>query len=100
LNNGTGMSSNEWRVTTALPKGKYAYFPNAEGTVGYFISISTITVRSAFGTYASLRSIMTMASHGRRVSLPSRCLRGEGIFGRPEVAVERPKRSEFYHSNF
>jgi hypothetical protein len=28
------------------------------------------------------------ASHGRRVSLPSRCLRGEVIFGRPQVAVD------------
>jgi hypothetical protein len=26
--------------------------------------------------------------HGRRVSLPSRCLRGEVIFGRPQVAVD------------
>jgi hypothetical protein len=53
--------------------------------VGYLISFATIYRCMAGVSAATLMSIMTMASHGRRVSLPSHCLRGEVIFGRPKV---------------
>ncbi len=63
----------------ALLEGKYASLPAGIGAVGYFVGVGTICLSTPAAKEAALMSIMTMASHGRRVSLPSRCLRVEGI---------------------
>jgi hypothetical protein len=41
--------------------------------VGFFVGISSINQCMVYSEGTSLMSIMAMASHGRRVSLLSRC---------------------------
>jgi hypothetical protein len=61
-----------------LLEGKDVAYPPADGTSWLIVGIATIFLRMSGASAASLMSIMTMASHGRRVSLPSRCLRLRG----------------------
>jgi hypothetical protein len=56
---------------------------------GYFISFAPIYRCMAGTSAAALLSTMMMSSHGCRVSLPSPCLHGEVIFGRPQVKVDK-----------
>ena len=60
-------------------EGKHASFAAGNGAVGYFVGVGTICLSTPAAKEAALMSMMTMASHGRRASLPSHCLRVEGI---------------------
>ncbi len=61
-----------WRVNMSPPR-----MPMVQ--VSFFVGIYSLYQCTAFEEATRLMSIMAMAGHGRRVSLLSCCLRGEGI---------------------